>query len=206
MTSGSPQTWNLTGVQQLPTTLGGVTVSFNGAAAALYYVSPTQINALAPASVTAGPVQVVIQSNGVSSTPFTITATATHPAIYAPPNADGSTFLVTAALQGTATLVGNSATDPRVIRAARPGDILDLYMIGLGATADPSKFLTNQQFAGAYPVSAPVTATVGGKPGLYLVRMALPSDLPARPQPIQISAGGAQTRSSLVLMVRAQRE
>lgn len=214
MTSASPQTWILSGSQPLPTTVGGLTVTFNGAPAALYYVSATQINALVPASVAPGPVQVVVQSNGVSSTPFTITATETQPAVYAPPSADGSTFFVTAALQGTGFLVGNSTTDPRVIRGARPGDILDLYMIGLGATADPTHFITSQSFSGAYPLSAVVTATVGGEtaqvlfagltsPGLYLVRVAIPSDLAAGAQPIQISAGGAQTRSSLVLVVSA---
>ncbi len=214
LASGAPQTWNLNGTQRLPTSLGGAMVTFNGAAAALLYVSPTQINALVPASVSPGPVQVVVQLNGASSAPFTITATATQPAIYAPPSADGTTFFVTAALQGTGFLVGNSTTDARVVRAARPGDILDLYMIGLGATADPSQFITDQSFSAAYPVSASVNATVGGEtaqvlfagltsPGLYLVRIAIPSDLAAGPQPIQISAGSAQTRSSLVLMVGA---
>jgi len=107
--------------------------------------------------------------------------------------------------------VGNSAADPRVVRAAYPGDVLDLYMIGLGATADPSGFVTDRVFSGAFPVSAPVTATVGGasapvlfagltSPGLYLVRMAVPAGLAAGPQPMQVSAGDAQTHS-LVLMV-----
>jgi hypothetical protein len=101
--------------------------------------------------------------------------------------------------------------DQRVLRAAEPGDILDLYMIGLGATSDPAKFITNQVFAEAYPVGTNVTAKVGGEnapvlfagltsPGLYLVRIAIPTDLAAGPQPILISAGGAQTRSlSLIL-------
>jgi uncharacterized protein (TIGR03437 family) len=214
LATGAPQTWNLSGVQQLPTKLGSTTVTFNGAPAALYYVSPTQINALVPASVVPGPVQVVVQVNGASSNPFAITATATLPSIYALPTADGSAFFVTAALAGTGTLIGNSAVDRRVTRAALPGDVLDLYMAGLGATADPSLLVTNQVFAGAYPVSAPVTASVGGKaaqvlfagltsPGLYLVRVALPSDLPAGPQPIQITAGGVRTRPSLMLMVGA---
>jgi len=212
LASGVPQTWNLSGTKLLPTTLGGVAVTFNGTSAPLYYVSSTQINALVPASVAPGPVQVVVRSNGVDSPPFTITATAALPSIYALPNADGSVFFVTAALAGTGTLVGNSAVDARVARAVQPGDILDLYMIGLGVTADASKFITNQVFAGAYPVSAQLTATVAGEaaqvqfagltsPGLYLVRIAVPSDIPAGPQPIQISVGGVRTRSSLVLMV-----
>ena len=192
--------------------LAGVNVTFNGTAAALYYVSDTQINALAPASAAPGPVQVVVTANGTSSAPFSITATATRPAVYAPPNAAGSTFFVTAALQGTGILVGNSASDPRVARPVYPGDILDLYMIGLGATADPSKFFTDRAFSGAFPLAATVTANVGGKnapvqfagltsPGLYLVRIAIPADLGAGPQAIQISAGGQQTRPALVLMV-----
>jgi uncharacterized protein (TIGR03437 family) len=204
--------WNLNGVQDLPLALGDATVTFNGAPAALLYVSPTQINALVPASVAPGKVQVVAQVNGVSSSPFTITAQAAQPAVYAPPNTDGSTFFVTAALAGTATLVGNSATDPRVARPVYPGDTLDLYMIGLGVTLDPSKFITDQVFSGAFPVSAPVTATVGGKPanvafagltgpGLYLVRIVVPSDMAAGAQPLQVSAGGIQTRPSLVLQM-----
>jgi uncharacterized protein (TIGR03437 family) len=210
--AGPPQTWNLTGAQQLPTMLGGAMVLFNGTPAALLYVSATQINALVPASVSPGPAQVVVQTNGVSSIPFPMTAKATRPAVYAPPNADGSSFFITAALQGTAILVGNSATDARVVRAAYPGDVLDLYMIGLGATADPSKFFTDQPFAGAFPVSAKVTATVGGEnapvqfaglisPGLYLLRVSIPTDLAAGPQPVQVSAGGAITRPSLLLLL-----
>jgi uncharacterized protein (TIGR03437 family) len=159
-------------------------------------------------------VRVVAQVNGVSGSPFAITAQAAQPAVYAPPNADGSTFFVTAALAGTATLVGNSVTDPRVVRPVYPGDTLDLYMIGLGSTLDPTNFITGQVFSGAFPLSAPVTATVGGEPaivwfagltgpGLYLVRIAVPSDLAAGAQPLQVSVGGIQTRPSLMLQMAA---
>jgi len=212
--AGPPQTWNLNGAQELPVALGGVTATFNGAPAALLYVSATQINALVPASVAPGKVQVLVQVNGVNSSPFPITAQPAQPAVYAPPSVDGSTFFVTAALAGTATLVGNSATDPRVVRPVYPGDTLDLYMIGLGSTLDPSKFITDQVFSGAFPVNAPVAAIVGGEaasvvfagltgPGLYLVRIVVPSDLAAGAQPIQVSAGGIQTRPSLVLQMAA---
>jgi uncharacterized protein (TIGR03437 family) len=87
-------------------------------------------------------------------------------------------------------------------------------MIGLGSTLDPSKLITDQVFSGAFPVSAPVTVSVGGRPanvvfagltgpGLYLVRIVVPPDLPAGAQPIQVSAGGVLSRSSLVLQVVA---
>ncbi|HEY4361074.1 MAG TPA: choice-of-anchor D domain-containing protein [Bryobacteraceae bacterium] len=211
---GPPQLWDLKGGQTLPVSVGGATVTFNGTPAALLYVSPTQINALVPANVAPGKVQVVVQVNGVSSVPFSATAQAAHPAVYAPPSADGSTFYVTANLAGTAAMVGNAATDPRVTRAVYPGEGLDLYMIGLGATSDPSKFVTDQVFSGGFPVSATVTASVGGEsanvifagltsPGLYLVRIAVPSDLKPGAQPLQVSVGGIVTRPSLVLPVAA---
>jgi len=205
--------------RQLPTTLGGVSVTFNGVPAALAYAGPTQINALVPASVQPGAVEVAVEANGVTSSSYAVTAKATQPAIYALPNSAATIYYVTAALQGTGFLVGTSAVDSRVTRAVSPGDILDLYMIGLGATADPSAFVTSQEFSGAFPLSAQVTATVGGEaasvlfagltsPGLYLVRVAIPLDLKPGQQPIQIStgnpsAGGAQTSSLLALTIAA---
>jgi uncharacterized protein (TIGR03437 family) len=208
---GPPQPWTVPGTQ-LPVTVGDVSVTFNGLPAAESYVSGPQVNALVPAGVTPGPVQVVVQAYGLNGSAFNVTATATHPAVYALPTADGSTFFVTAVLTGTATLIGNSAVDPRVLRAAYPGDTLDLYVIGLGATLDPLDFITNQVFAGAFPLAAQVTATVGGEPanvlfsgltspGLYLVRIVVPSDLAAGPQLLQVTAGGVPTRPSLVLQV-----
>ena len=212
LTAVAPQTWNLNGTQQLPTTLGGTTVTFNGMTAALLYVSATQINALVPASVSPGTVRVIVRAYGMNSNTITTTATATLPSIYALPTADGSTFFVTAVLAGTSTLIGNSAVDTRVARAALPGDILDLYMVGLGATLDPAGFVTNQIFQGAYAVSSAVTAMIGGKaaqvlfagltsPGLYLVRVTVPLDVLPGAQPIQINAGAGQTRPSVVLLV-----
>jgi hypothetical protein len=100
--AGPAQVWNLDGGQTLPVALGATTLAFNGMPAPVLYVSPTQINALVPAGVAPGNVQVVVQADGASSSPFTITAQAAHPAVYAPPTADASTFFVTAALAGTA--------------------------------------------------------------------------------------------------------
>jgi uncharacterized protein (TIGR03437 family) len=203
--------------QLLPTALGGASVTFNGTPAALLYVNPTQVNVLVPSSVQPGPVQVVVEANGVSSNAFPITAKAAQPAIYAIPNAAGTTYFVTAALEGTGFLIGNSAVDSRVVRAVLPGDVVDLYMIGLGATANPSDFITNQEFSGAFPVSAPVTVTVNGEsapvifagltsPGLYLVRISIPSDIQPGSSAIQVStgnpsAGGAHTSALLTLTI-----
>lgn len=208
---------NLGAREQLPTSLGGTTVTFNGILAALAYASPSQINALVPASVTPGPVTVVVETSGGAGSPFMVTASATRPAIYAVPNRTATAYSVTAALQGTGFLVGDATVDSRVNRAVFPGDVVDLYMIGLGATKDPSAFVTDRQFAGAFPVSSPVAAKVGGQtapvlfagltgPGLYLVRIGIPLDLKPGTQPIEVSTGdasaeGARTSSLLSLTI-----
>lgn len=206
-----PQIANLGASEQLPTRLGGTSVTFNGVPAVVAYVSPTQINALVPASIVPGSVAVVVESDGAASRPFTTAASATHPAIYALP--DSSRYSATAALQGTGFLVGNSAIDARVNRAVYPGDVIDLYMIGLGATTDRSAFITDRQFAGVFPVEVPVTATIGGQPapvifagltgpGLYLVRVSIPSGLQPGAQPIEVVAGnGSRTSPLLSLMI-----
>ncbi len=184
----------------LPTELGGVRVTINGAPAALSFAGPSQINALVPSSIGPGPTSVVVEVNGVASNAFLATAKTTQPAILAVPNADGSMFSVTAALQGTGFLVGNRGVDPRVNRGAFPGEIVDLYMLGLGATQDPSAFVTDRPFAGAFPIGALLTARVGGlaarvifagltSPGLYLVRIEIPSGLAAGNQPVEVSLG-----------------
>jgi uncharacterized protein (TIGR03437 family) len=49
-----------------PTTLGGVTVSVGGAAASLFYVSPTQINAVLSSTTPTGSEPVVVTSSGAT--------------------------------------------------------------------------------------------------------------------------------------------
>ena len=54
----------------MPVQLDNVSVTVNGKNAYVFYVSPSQINALTTPDAIAGPVNVVVTNNGVSSTPF----------------------------------------------------------------------------------------------------------------------------------------
>jgi uncharacterized protein (TIGR03437 family) len=54
--------------RQLPTVLGQTRVEINGVAAALYFVSPGQINLLVPAGLTAGTATVVVRSTATGAT------------------------------------------------------------------------------------------------------------------------------------------
>jgi len=69
----STYTWQPTDIVNgaLPTALQGVSVMINGKAAYVEYISPTQINVLAPDDTATGNVTVQITSNGVVSSSFT---------------------------------------------------------------------------------------------------------------------------------------
>lgn len=66
----------------LPTILGGVTVTINGVAAQLLYVSPTQINFVVPASVSAGAATVTVTSNGIITAQGTAAIAAVSPSFF----------------------------------------------------------------------------------------------------------------------------
>ena len=65
----------------LPTMLDGVSVSIGGQAAYVYYISPGQLNVLAP-DVPDGPVTVTVTAPGGTSASFTATASAYGPAFF----------------------------------------------------------------------------------------------------------------------------
>jgi len=191
---------NLSSRDTLPTELGGVRVTFNGASAALFYAGPSQIDALVANSIGAGPVSVVVEVNGVASNAFVVTAKETQPAIYAVPNADGTLFSVTAALQGTGFLVGNSIVDSQVNRGVFPARLSTSICLAWAAPQERSAFVTDRQFAGAFPIRASLAARVGGLParvifadltsaGLYLVRIEIPAGLAPGNQPVEVSLG-----------------
>ncbi|MEZ5356507.1 MAG: DUF6259 domain-containing protein [Bryobacteraceae bacterium] len=211
-TPAGPQVWTPSAAgEALPQALSGTRVLFNGQPAPVAYVSANQINALAPATTAAGPVAIAVENNGVPGPLFTALATATLPAFYALPDAGGS-YHITALLPGSSTLIGNNAVDPRVTRIARPGETLDLFMIGLGRTADSSRFITNRSFLGAFPIAAPIAVTIGGSqapvsfaslvsPGLYQVRVTVPAGIGPGQRTIQAVVDGAPTREGTFLSV-----
>ena len=106
----NPQTEITSG--KLPTSLDGVSVTINGKAAPIYYISPNQINIQAPSDDTTGPVQVVVT------------------------NANGTSNAVTAAIQ--TILPGFFLTSGYYVAAARP----DGSLVGPGSPAKPGETIT----------------------------------------------------------------
>ena len=72
----------------LPTQLDGTSVTIDGIPAYVEYISPTQINVLAPADSTTGSVNVVVTNNGQASAPATAQLQTYAPAFFMTPESN----------------------------------------------------------------------------------------------------------------------
>jgi len=204
--------WSPQPNQLLPTTLGGVTVTIGGIFAPLNYVSPTLINALVPAGVELGQISIVVTNQGNASSSYQIQSTHFLPAIYsnAGPGTLPPQFSVTAVDPATGEFLGNASADPRVTRAARAGETVDLYALGLGPA---TPFITDLDFNGAYALTSTFSVLIGGvavnpsfvalvAPGLYQVRITIPASTPAGNQSIMLDFGTAQSAQNVSLNIQ----
>ena len=209
-TNLAPKTdnWNNSIVnQQLPTGLDTVTVSVGGNPAYIYYISPTQINIVAP-NVSSGAVQVVVTSAGVASAPFSSTAQQYSPAFFlwgqyaVATHADYSYCAKPGAISGATTT------------PAKPGEWITLWGNGFGPTSAPLGSLTPGDKA---YLSAPVTVTVGGVSasvydgaavlspgyaGLYQLAIQIPASAPNGDAVVQATVGGVQSPGGVLLNVQ----
>ena len=117
----------------LPTSLDGVSVTINGIAAYVGYVSATQINVLAPDDGTLGPVQVQVSQPVGQSNSFTAQKAQFAPAFFM---IGGGPYV--AAQHADSTLVGSANLLPGVVTSpAAPGEVIQIYGTGFGPTNPP---------------------------------------------------------------------
>jgi uncharacterized protein (TIGR03437 family) len=191
---------------QLPTSLDGVSVTINGKPAFIYYISPTQINAQAPSDTTIGPVDVVVNNNGVLSAPATAQLQAAAPAFF---TYLGTSVAIASRLPDYAAVGGpdSSGTAP-----AKPGDTIVFWGTGFGATTPVAP--AGKAVAGAPAVITTPAVTIGGisvpvisavlttgTAGLYQITVQLPPDTPAGPQAVQATVGGQKTPAGVTLLI-----
>jgi uncharacterized protein (TIGR03437 family) len=193
---------------KLPTSLDGVTVNVGGQQAYISYISPIQINALAP-GINAGPAQVTVSNGSATSTAVTAMAQTVQPAFFIWP---GSYAVAThadytyAVKNGTFSTV---ATTP-----AKPGDVLILWGTGFGPTspAVQTGMLTpsDQTYSTTAPVSVMIgssaatvygTALAPGFAGLYQIAIQVPASLANGDFPVVATINGTQSPSTALLTV-----
>lgn len=192
----------------LPQSVDNVSVSIGGKPAYVYYISPNQLNVLAP-DVPAGPVTVTVTSAGTTSASFTSTATTYSPAMFLWP---GNQAVATRTDYSYAVKPGTFTGVTTV--AAKPGDVVILWATGFGPTnpaAPPGVVVSGSQ---AYATTAMPTVTINGvsatvygaalspgSAGLYQIAIQVPASLADGDWPIQASIGGVQSPAGAILSV-----
>ncbi len=130
-----------------PTSLDGSSVSIDGNAGFVDYISGGQINVQVPADSNTGPVKITVTTCVGTSQPFTGQMAAIEPGLLAPssfyvpgnpPELVASKQYLVALFQDGATYVGNAGLIPGVPFApAKPGDTITAYGIGFGSVTPP---------------------------------------------------------------------
>jgi len=180
----------------LPTNLKNTTVEIDGALAFLDYVSPTQINLLAPPSSKTGSVSVVV-TNGYGTTTTNATLQPILPGLFSQ-----NGYILAVRVSDSAIINGAGSV--------AAGDVLELYGTGFGPTSPAGT--PGLVFSGAYPTTNAVTVTIGGvqaqvqfagliAAGLYQINVTVPAGLPAGDQPVVATVAGLSSQATAMLKV-----
>lgn len=190
---------------RLPFSLDGTSVTFNGRAAAIYFVSSRQLNVQAPDEPSIGPVTVEVAAGGGRAASSVVLARAA-PTLFEGGGAGG--FILPAAVDTSGRLIGS----PQVIpgsRAAIPGEIISVYGTGFGPIVStvPSGTIP----PGSVALQNPVTVRIGGLvaqvtfaglvgAGLNQINIRIP-ELPPGNHLLTIETGGGAIQPNIVIPV-----
>jgi len=199
-----------------PASLGGTSVTINGKAAYLSYVSPTQINLQAPDDSATGAVPVVVKT-ALGTASATVTLARFGPAFLLFDNKHAAGIILRtdgsgAYGGGTYDLLGpagNSLGYPTV--AAKAGDTIALFAVGLGPT-NPTE-AAGQPFSGAAPAINPVGILIGNVnvmpafaglsgPGLFQINLTVPPGLGTGDLPLTAIVAGIGTPQGVVISLQ----
>ena len=218
--AGSPttDTWaNAIVNGNLPQKLDGVSVSVGGEQAYIYYVSPTQINAIAP-NVGTGSLPVSVTNSVGTSSAVTAVSQTVQPAFFLWPG----NYAVATHTDFTYAVRNGTFTGLTTI-PANPGETIILWGTGFGPTTPAGSTTPSFPVGVATPnsplylTSNPVTVTIGGvaasvyqgtaflSPGnasLYQVAVTVPSSLSAGDYPVVATIAGAQSPGTTMITVQ----
>jgi uncharacterized protein (TIGR03437 family) len=196
----------------LPVTLGGTSVTIDGKSAFMDYVSPTQINVQAPADSATGTVTVTV-TNSSGSSSVTTTMQSVLPGLFT-----ASNYVLAIRWSDGALINGTGATAAgyTTAAAAKPGDILEIYATGLGATTpsvDPGLVFSSSSGTYYSSLTNP-TVAIGGAaasvlwsgmigPGLFQINLTVPASLAAGTYPVVVSQSGVSSPSTAVMNITA---
>ena len=188
----------------LPFYVDGVSVLINGQPAAVYYVSPTQIDAQAPtASIEQSPATVVLTHDGQQSATVTVPYLAASPAMFT--YAGGGNTYAAAENAVTGAVIGDPAVVPGTAKA-KPGDYVALYCNSVllapsGVEISPPITLATFPSVTIGGISVPVAYAGVVSAGLYQINVQIPQNMPAGNQPLLVTYSGSASQSGVLLPV-----
>lgn len=194
---------------RLPTELDGVKVTINNQPAAVYFISPTQLNVQAPSGDALGSVAVQVTTAQGASNTVTAEMRAFAPAFFA---FDPENRKYAASQHTDFSLVAKPGLFAGVTtRGARPGEVILLYGTGFGPTqpAVPA----GQVVTTPAPLANPVTVRIGGAvaevsfagltgAGLYQLNVKVPETLADGDAAVVAEVGGARTPDGVFITVQ----
>ncbi|MGA2272114.1 MAG: hypothetical protein ABSH00_01070 [Bryobacteraceae bacterium] len=194
---------------EVPPSVGGTSVYFNGTAGPVLYASSTQVAAIVPFELTGATAQVYVSYQGLISAPIGVSVAPAVPALFTA-NDSGT---------GQAAAVNQSGSYNSAANPASSGQWVSLYATGFGQTDPPGQdgAFTQVPPAGVLPlpVLQPVTVTIGGKPansnyaggapgivqGVMQVNAQIPSGLPAGNAAVVVTVGNIQSQAGVTVAV-----
>lgn len=199
--------WTVTN-GQLPTSVGGVTVNVGGQPGYISYVSPIQVNVVAP-NIGTGPTQVTVTNSIGTSTAFATTSAAYSPGFFQWPGG----FAV-ATHTDFSPAVKNGTFPGLTTVPAKPGEIIILWGTGFGPTAPAAPVGEVTPSDAIYATPNPAV-TIGGMeatvstcvlaPGfaaLYQLAVQVPTTLANGDYPVVATIGGVSSPSTQLLTVQ----
>jgi uncharacterized protein (TIGR03437 family) len=119
-----------------PASLDGTSVTIGGRAAFVGYISPSQVNVQAPASLAAGPQEVRVTTAAGISESYFVTVKPRQPGLLAPSSfrSAGHQYAVALLMDGTTFVLPWNTLDGVLSRPARAGETIILYGVGFGST------------------------------------------------------------------------
>jgi len=207
----NPASLTLDSTGKVATSIGDVTVSFNGFLAPLTYVGSTQINAVVPYEITGNTSpSVQVTYGGQTSNQFALQLTTAAPALF---TQNGSGTGPGAILNQDYSL--NTQSNP-----AAPGSVVQIYMTGEGLTNPAQATGAVTTATASYPYTPQpqlaVSAIIGGQPaqviwageapgfvaGVLQVNAAVPATASSGANSIAVEVGNQTSQSGVTVWVQ----
>jgi uncharacterized protein (TIGR03437 family) len=207
--SSTTRTWAASDIanNRLPASLDGVSVQINNQPASVYYVSPKQLNVLAPQTTVDGNVQVTVTTAAGTSAPASVNLRQFMPGFFQFPQE------YAAAVRADGTIIAPAGLIAGVTSvAARPNEKIMLFGTGFGPTLPAT--LPDQVITEPAPTANAVKIQIHNQPaavtfagltsaGLYQINVTVP-DLPDGDYPITAEVGGVRTAKFARIRIQRQ--